>query len=80
MSNLNEEIAAFENMRNDLEVEHFGKWVVFHNKELVEIFDSFECAAADAVSRFGRGPYLIREIGAPPVTLPTSVSWLIHAN
>ena len=73
MAKLKEEIAAYEKMSNDLEIEHSGKWVVVHNKELAGIYDSFEFAAEDAVKRFGRGPYLIRKIGAPPVTLPASV-------
>lgn len=73
MAKLKEEIATYERMSNDLEIEHSGKWVVVHNKELAGIYDSFELAAEDAVKRFGRGPYLIRKIGAPPVTLPASV-------
>jgi hypothetical protein len=27
------------------------------------------------VGKFGAGPYLIRQIGAPPVTLPASVMY-----
>ena len=73
MSRLKEEIAAYEEMRNDLEIEHLGKWVIVYNKELAGIYDSFELAAEDAVKRFGRGPYLIRKVGAPPITLPVSV-------
>ncbi len=73
MSKLKEEIAAYEDMRNDLEIEHFGKWVVIHDNKLLGAYDSFELAAEDAVKYFGRGPYLIRKVGAPPVTLPASV-------
>ena len=73
MSGLRKEIAAYEDMRDDLELEHFGKWVVVHDEKQVGIYDSFEEAADDAVQRFGRGPYLIRRIGAPPMTLPASV-------
>ena len=40
--------------------------------ELVGLYDTFDAAAADAVKRFGSGPYLMRQIGAPPVTLPAS--------
>jgi len=45
----------------------------FSNEKFVGDFESFEDAAAEAVSRFGRGPYLIREVGAAPMTLPASV-------
>ena len=77
MAKLKEEIAAYESMCNDLEIEHSGKWVIIHNKELAGIYDSFELAAEDAVKRFGRGPYLIRKVGAPPITLPASVLYHI---
>lgn len=73
MSTLTEEISAYEGMQRTLETDHFGKWVVVHNKELAGVYDSFESAAEDAVERFGSGPYLIREVGAAPITLPASV-------
>ena len=73
MSTLTEEISAYESMQRTLEADHFGKWVVIHDKKLIGTFDSFESAAETAVERFGSGPYLIREVGAPPVTLPASV-------
>lgn len=72
MSTLTEEIAAYEGMQRRLEIDHFGKWVVVHNRELAGIYDSFQAAAEDGVERFGRGPYLIRGVGAAPITLPAS--------
>ena len=73
MSTLKKEIAAYENLRSDLETEHLGEWVLVHDEQLVGTYESFEVAAAEAVQRFGRGPYLIREIGAPSTSLPASV-------
>ena len=73
MANLDIELAAFKAQLFDLETQHFGQWVVFKNQERVGLFDAFEAAAAEAVKRFGRGPYLIRQIGAPPVALPVCV-------
>ena len=75
MAEINEEIAAYDRMREDLEARLMGKWVLIHDGQLVAQHDSFEAAAADAVGRFGRGPYLIRQVGAPPVTLPASVMY-----
>jgi hypothetical protein len=75
MAELSEEIAAYEQMRGDLEAKHLGKWVLVHDKTLVGIYDTFEAAADVAVRKFGRGPYLIRQIGAPPLTLPASVMY-----
>ena len=73
MANLETEIAAFDKMQAELESHHKGKWVVFHGGELINTFDSFEVAASEAVARFGRGPYLIRQVGAPDFVLPASV-------
>lgn len=73
MALLSEEIAAYDRMRNLLETDHFGKWVVVHDEALVGTYEDFQDAAADAVQRFGRGPYLIRRVGEPPLTLPASV-------
>ena len=78
MAKLKEEIAAYEKMCNDLEIDHFGKWVIVYNKELAGTYDSFELATEDAVKRFGRGPYLIRKVGASPIMLPASV--LYHTD
>ena len=80
MATLTREIAAYERMREDLESEHHGRWVVVHDERLVDTYPSFELAADDAVSRFGRGPYLIREVGGRPPSLPASVLYRpLHA-
>lgn len=73
MSNLTEEIKAYEEKRCELERDHFGKWVIVRDKKIVGFYETFQDAATEAVDRFGAGPYLIREIGAGPVTLPASV-------
>lgn len=68
-------IVAYERMQSDLEGEHAGEWVLFHEGKLVDTFKSFGDAAVQAVAQFGRGPYLIRQIGSGPFTLPTSASY-----
>jgi hypothetical protein len=75
MADLDTEIAVYDAKRQELEASHMGKWVLVHESELIGIFDSFQGAAENAVRKFGRGPYLIRQVGAPPVTLPASVLW-----
>ena len=75
MSTLSREITAYEGMQNELEVDFLGMWALVHDETLVGKFDSFEKAAEHAVANFGRGPYLIRQIGSPPVTLTVSVSY-----
>ncbi len=73
MAKLSEEIAAYERMQDVLEADHFGEWVVVHDGELIGTYANFEEAAVDAVRNFGRGPYLIRQVGEGPVTLPASL-------
>jgi hypothetical protein len=79
MPNIDSDIAAFEGMRPGLEARHMGEWVLIHAQELVATYATFDDAAQAAVSKFGRGPYLIRQVGAPPVVLPASVMYnLLH--
>ena len=72
VAGLKENIAAYDELRSDLEVEHSGKWTVFYDRKLVGTFQTSEEAAETAVRRFGRGPYLIRRIGASSANLPAS--------
>ncbi|MES0048538.1 hypothetical protein [Mesorhizobium sp. M0053] len=78
MAELKAEIAAYERMKSDLEAANLGKWVLVHDEHLQGTFDEFEEAAAEAVGKFGRGPYLIRQIGAPSVTMPASVMYRVY--
>ena len=75
MSELDKEIAAYESMRSELEAHYLCKWVIFHATKHEGTFDSFNSAAEQAVKRFGAGPYLIRQVGAPKVVIPTSVMY-----
>ena len=49
-----------------MERSYFGKFVVFHGDELVGGFDTLDEAAEEAITRYGRGPYLIRRVGEKP--------------
>ena len=69
MQNLQADIAAFARQQSELEAEHFGQWVVFYQGQLVDAYNDFESAASDALERFDTGPYLIRQVGAPPISL-----------
>ena len=70
---LSDNIEAYEAMREELECDYTGEWAVVYGRELVGIFPNLEAAADEAVERFGRGPYLIRQIGVPPPDLSTSM-------
>ena len=65
MAAIRKEIAAYDRLRDALEADHTGEWVVVHDEELVGTYESFETAARKAVKCFGGGPYLIRQIGVP---------------
>jgi hypothetical protein len=67
------EIAAYEQRQAELERLYPGKFVVFKGHDLIGAWDTLNAAALEAAARFGRGPYLIRQVGAPRPTLPASV-------
>ncbi len=73
MLELSRQIAAYEKMQPALEMDHFGKWAVFYDEKLVDTYESVEVAIDNASLRFGRGPYLIRQIGAAPISIPASL-------
>lgn len=80
MKTLERNIEAYKRMQGELESKHTGKWVLLYNEQLVSVHDNFQQAAEKAVKNYGDGPYLIRQVGAPPVVLPTSVMYRIgHA-
>ena len=55
-------IEAYEAMRETLEAQYLHKFVVFHDAELIDAFESLDVAAHEAVYRFRQGPYLIRQV------------------
>ncbi len=70
------DIKAFESQKSELERTYFNKFVVFFEGEFVGSFDSFNNAATWAVTQYGRGPFLIRRVGAPEtIPLPASVAF-----
>ena len=75
MADLRDEIEAFQQMQAELEGKHTGRWALVHDRQLIGTFESFELAADEAVQKFGRGPFLIRQVGASPTTLPISVMY-----
>ncbi len=71
---LETEIAAYEAMREELERHYKGKFVIFHGKDFIGAFDTLDAAASEAVRQFGRGPYLIRQVGVPPAPISASLA------
>lgn len=77
---LDRDIAAFEAMKAELEEHHNHKWVLFQGGKFVGAFDTIDNVANEAIRRFGKGPYLIRQVGASKTSLPASVMYRpVHA-
>lgn len=77
---LDREVARFKAIPPEELAANAGRWVVIVGDEVTGFFESFSHAAGHAARRFGRGPYLIREIGAVEVVLPASVVYAIERN
>ena len=75
VATLTENITAYEAMQNTLEADHWAQYVVFYDGQLQGIFKEFQPAIEFAAERWGRGPYLIREVGRPPFVMPASVQY-----
>ena len=76
MAILQREYAVYEENRAELEARHLGKWVVICGDTFLEVYDTFQIAADQAAQKFGRGPYLIEEIGRDyEPRLPSSVMY-----
>jgi hypothetical protein len=80
VAHLQREIEAFKRLRRELEADHLGEWVILHDAHVIGFYPSFESAADEAVKQFGNGPFLLRQIGAEPITLPASVMYRPHAG
>ena len=81
VATLEENIEAYEKIQGLMETDHWGKHVVFYDREFRGSFKEFYQAIEFALERWGRGPYLIRKVGRPPVVhVPTVFSRLPHAE
>ena len=73
---LRDEIRAYEAMEDELLEHHKGKYVLIKDGQLIDTFDTFDAAARRALDKFGRGPYLIRQVGADhAMPMPSSVAF-----
>ena len=75
VATLQENIARYDAIKEELEQECLGQWIVIYDCELIGSFEDFQDAAETAVTRFGRGPYLIRRVGVERPSLPVSLMY-----
>jgi|HubBroStandDraft_5_1064220.scaffolds.fasta_scaffold96376_1 hypothetical protein len=80
MEVIEKDIQFYDSIKSDIELSKNGKWVLIKDQELVDTYDNFEIAAEQAVKLFGRGPYLIRQIGRMPFIVPASVAFITRRN
>lgn len=80
MSKLDAEIAAYDAMRSTLEREHAGAFALVHGDVLVGVFTSESDAYRSGLERFASEPFLIREIGERPHTMPIAAYTLLEAS
>ena len=73
---LDENIKVFMSMKDELTKHHYSKFVLIYDGEYIDSFDTFNNAAQEAVTRFGEGPYLIRQVGMPDtMSIPASIAY-----
>ena len=65
-------IEALVAIQDELEREHRGKYVVFHDRKLVDAFGTADKAITHALKSFGVAPYLVRRVGARRTVRPPS--------
>lgn len=73
---------AFERLKDDLLKTHEGKFALFHEGKLVDVFDSMDAAYVAGVDRFGLDPVFIAKVVASPSpeTLPALQHGLIRVH
>ena len=86
MDPLEMNIFAYGHIREHLELQHQGDWVVLHNRKLAGIYSSYEEAHEKALGRLGPGPYLIAEVGGEWIdkrvkeVQAKAAKWLVDAG
>lgn len=76
VATLKENIEAYEKAITDMERHYMGKVVVFYDGKFVNSFDNFNNAGEYATKEYGKGPYLIRQVGAPTAyRMPASIAY-----
>lgn len=70
MTDLQTEIEFYNQNLDGFRKTHRSDWVVISNNSVLGFYRRFEQAAFAAINAFGEKPFLIRQIDAPPITLP----------
>ena len=68
--------AYMEKHRTRLEEEEFGRVVLMHDGEIIDIYDESIDAYTAGVEKYGLGSFSIKRIGQGPVRLPIATELL----
>ena len=60
---------AYVAKKKELESKHFGRVVLLHDGEIVDIYNDSGDAYAIGCEKFGLGNFSIEKIGEPPISL-----------
>lgn len=66
---LNKELEAYEAHRNELLGKAEGKYVLIHDGDVIDIFDSQMDAINHGYQRFGNVPFLVKQVLAVEPTV-----------
>lgn len=67
---LETELETYRHLGENARQQHTHEWVVISGKKILGYYKEFEEAALKAFAAFGDQPFLIRQIDAPPITVP----------
>ncbi len=62
LATLEENMGVYDEMRERLEAQNMGEWVLIYDKQLIGTYEDLQEVASVAASRFGNGSYHIKRI------------------
>jgi hypothetical protein len=75
---LDADIAAFANLREELERANLDQFALFFEGKFVGVYPNFDSAGRAALDKSKTGPFLIQQIGRPIGIDPDSARHLSH--
>ncbi len=69
MAELEKNWQAFKSQQAQLEAKHWGKIAMFHDGELVDVYNNESDAYSIAVEKFELGSFILQHVGERPIDL-----------
>ena len=80
---LEKEREVFEQKREQLLTDHFGKFVLIKEDDLIGVFNTIEEAVTEGARRFGLEPFLVRQVektAESEINIPALKLGILSAN